>query len=166
MIKAIKLFLVLLSLISLNATAIEKYFPNLKADFSENIDKYCIEKNDSLVALAAKCKVSPSFILYLNPELHSYENFYPGKVIKLPGLNVKSFIGSKSRSLTYLIDQLGAEDFQTRNNALNQLIDSDWKAVPILMKALKCKEVEIRGNAKEALKQIFRTCKKLEKLEL
>ena len=166
MFKTIQIFLLTLSLTCLNISAIEKYFPNLKADFSENIDMYCIERNDSLVALAAKCKVSPSFILYLNPELHSYENFYVGKIIKLPGQNVKSFIDSRSRSLNYLINQLGAQDFETRNNALNQLITKDWQAVPILMKTLKHEDVEIRGNAKDALRKIFRTFNKLESLEL
>ena len=144
------------SLVSVNqAVAIERYFPNIKAEFSENIDLYCVEKGDSIISLALKHKVSPSFLLYLNEELHKHESFYVGKTIKLPGDNIKSFIESRSKSLNYLINQLGADDYQNRRHALNQLINKDWLAVPILLKNVKHKDVEIRGNVKDALKQIF-----------
>lgn len=146
--------------------AIERYFPNIKAEFSENIDLYCIEKDDSIVSLALKHKVSPSFLLYLNEELHKHENFYVGKTIKLPGDNIKSFIGSRSKNLNHLINQLGARDYQTRKDALNQLVDKDWRAVPLLLKNVKHEDVEIRGNVKDALRTIFSSRKRLSEVNL
>jgi hypothetical protein len=155
-----------LCFLSLEALALEKYFPDIKADFSENIDLYCIEEGDSLASIALKSKVSPSFLLYINNGIDKHENFYVGKTIKLPGDNIKSFINSRSRHLNKLISKLDSKLYKDRKDALQQLINKDWRAVPILLKNRQNKNIEIRSNVKDALKQIFSKTKNLPHLDL
>ncbi|MCM8530226.1 MAG: armadillo/beta-catenin-like repeat-containing protein [Lentisphaeraceae bacterium] len=127
----------------------------LKADYNENVDLYCIQMEDSIERLAISKRVSTAFILFLNPELKNTSDIYTGKVIKLPGIKVMEYIGSRSKNLHHKVLEMGAERYSIRKQALDFLIEKNYLAVPILLKALKSKNPDIKENAKEALKNIL-----------
>ena len=142
--------------------SLDLFFPDLNADFSNNINLYCMQENDSLESIAIKHKTSVSFILYLNEKLKDPKSFYVGQVIKLPGDKVIELIESKGKSYQPLINKLGSNTFRLRKEAMIALEEKDWRAVPILIYALNNKDVEIRGNAKDTLKNILMTRKDID----
>ncbi|MCM8535019.1 MAG: hypothetical protein NE334_03695 [Lentisphaeraceae bacterium] len=127
----------------------------LNADYNENIDLYCIQTEDSIKRLAISKKVSTALILFLNPELKRTADIYTGRVIKLPGRKVMEYIGSRSKNLHHKVLELGSKSYSIRKQALNFLVERNYLAVPILLKALKSKTPDIKENAKEALKKIL-----------
>ena len=141
--------------LTLNGISLEKDFPDLKEEYSDHVDFYCINRGDSIKSIALNYKVSPSFILYLNSELEKAENFYIGKVVKVPGKSIKDTIESRGQYYVRLINKLGHDSYRTRKSAEDKLVEHNWRVVPLLLKHKKHQNVEIRGNIKTALERIF-----------
>ena len=51
---------------------------------------------------------------------------------------------------------MGAMTYKERHKAIKEMIRKDWLVIPLLRQALDNKDVEIRENAREALREIHR----------
>jgi LysM repeat protein len=149
-----------------SANDLKDFFPKMQADFSENIDKYCIKGNDTLAKIALRNKISVSFILYLNKDITEVDKLYAGQVIRIPGEKIISLIESQSQYYLPLIRKLGANEYKKRKVAMDELTQKDWRVIPILLKTLKHQDVEIRENARETLHKINQNIHKLSHLQL
>ena len=137
------------------AESIPYEIQQLKADFNENVNLYCIQKEDTVKKIAFDQKISPALIFYLNPELNTAADIYTGKVIKLPAQKVLEYISSRSKNYHHKVLELGTGSYSIRKQALDFLISKNYLAVPILINALKSKNPDIKENSKEALRKIF-----------
>lgn len=129
---------------------------NIEFDFKKNTEKYSIKYNDTLARIALTNNVSVAFLLYLNNDIYNPDRIYAGQEILVPNKEAQLYVKTQSKNYSHLIAKMGAMTYKERHNAIKEMINKDWLAIPILRQALDHKDVEIRENAREALREIHR----------
>ena len=56
-----------------------------------------------------------------------------------------------------LLNQLGAKKSKQRIIAVKEMIRQDWRVIPLLLNALEDNDIEVRENAREALREIHKS---------
>lgn len=125
-------------------------------DFKKNTEKYSIQYNDTLARIALTNNVSVAFLLYLNDDIYNPDKIYVGQEIKVPNNEAQKYVKNQSKNYTHLITKMGAMTYKERHKAIKEMIRKDWLVIPLLRQALDNKDVEIRENAREALREIHR----------
>jgi len=124
--------------------------------FKDNTETYHIKYNDTLARIALSNNVSVAFLLHLNEQIYNPDKIMAGQMIKIPNKKARDFVKSQSKKYLHLVDKMGAMTFKERNNAIKEMIKKDWIVIPVLLQALDHKDVEIRENAREALRIIHK----------
>lgn len=146
-------FLVLaIALLALNTKAENK--DNEAFNFKKNTEEYYIKYNETLARIALRNKVSVAFLLHLNDEIYNPDKIMAGQKIFIPNQKARDYVKSQSKQYLYLVEKMGAMSFKDRNKAIKEMIQKDWLVIPVLLQALEHQDVEIRENAREALKMI------------
>ena len=125
-----------------------------KFDFKKNTEEYFIKYNETLARIALKNKVSVAYLLHINEEIYNPDKIMAGQKIFIPNQKARDFVAAESKKYKHLIDKMGAMTYKERNKAVKEMIKKDWLVIPVLLQALENKDVEIRENAREALKRI------------
>lgn len=136
-----------------------------KFDFKKNTLQYSVEYNDTLARIALNSKVSVAFLLYLNEDIKNPDLIFPGQKVRVPNEDAVKFIISQSRAFLPYINKMGAMKYKDRKKAINEMVNKDWLAIPVLLQALDHKDVEIRENARLALREIHRKKVKVQSFE-
>ena len=123
-------------------------------NFKKNTEEYFIKYNETLARIALKNNVSVAFLLHINDEIYNPDKIMAGQKIFIPNQQARDYVKSQSKKYLHLVDKMGALSFKERNKAVKEMIKKDWIVIPVLLQALEHKDVEIRENAREALKII------------
>ena len=149
-----KLMLAGVLLLSLNLSAGTEQ--NNKIDFKNNTEVHYVKNNETLARIAIKNNVSVAFLLHINKNIHNPDFLRAGQAIQIPNKKIRDYVEKESKKYVHLIEKMGAMTYKERNNAIKEMIQKDWLAVPVLLTALDHKDVEIRENAREALREIHK----------
>ena len=134
-------------------------------DLHKETSSYNINYGESLGRIALEHKVSVSYLLSINENsIGDPDIIYAGQKIKVPNKKAIEFITEKSLMLKPFLLNLGAEKSKVRMKAVKEMIRQDWRVIPLLLEALKDKDVEVKENAREALKAIHQSKARVEKL--
>lgn len=157
-----KYLLVSVLIISLSAQGNDKE----KSDFNfrKNTEIHNIKYSETLARIALENNVSVAFLLYLNESISNPDRIQAGQQIKIPNDKARKYIKEQSKAYMPLVKKMGAMKYKDRNIAIKEMIQKDWLAIPVLLQALKNEDVEIRENAREALKEIHRKKEKVKEL--
>lgn len=123
-------------------------------NFQENSKVHYIKYSETLARIALENNVSVAFLLYLNEGISNPNRIKAGQKLKVPNIKAQKYIKEQSKAFIPLIDKMGAMKYKERNLAIKEMIKKDWLVIPILLQALKHEDVEIRENAKLALREI------------
>ena len=134
-------------------------------NFKENIEKHYIKYNETLARIALQNNVSVAFLLYLNDDIYNPDKIFAGQEIKVPNKEAQAYIQKQSKAYSHLISKMGAMTYKERNAAIKEMIKKDWLVIPLLRQALGNKDVEIRENAREALREIHSKKDKISKID-
>jgi LysM repeat protein len=126
-------------------------------DFYSNTKTHHITFGESLARIALEHKVSVSFLLSLNKKISNPNRIFGGQKIKVPNDKAVKYLTEQSMTLKPLLMKLGAQASKDRIKAVKEMILQDWRVIPLLLNALKDKDVEIRENAREALREIHKS---------
>ena len=123
-------------------------------DFQKNTENRYIKHSETLARIALENNVSVAFLLYLNEGISNPNRILAGQKLKVPNIKAQKYIKEQSKAFIPLIDKMGAMKYKERNLAIKEMIKKDWLVIPILLQALNHEDVEIRENAKLALREI------------
>jgi len=129
------------------------------------VASYTVGHGDSLAGIALKKRVSVSYLLALNKKIVNPSRIYAGQKIKVPDEKAVKYLSTRSIELNDTLKQLAAVKSKQRMAAVRELIKKDWRAVPILLPALRHKDPEVRENVREVLREMHKSKHRPMKLE-
>ena len=134
---------------------------NTEFNFQKNKEIHHVRIDETLARIALENKVSVAFLLYLNEDIKNPDLIYAGQKINIPNVKAREFIIAQSKVFMPFINKMGAMKYKERKKAINEMIKKDWLVIPVLLQALEHKDVEIRENARLALREIHRKKEKV-----